>query len=106
MSDALNTAGKPEEALRTAEKAMRLDPAASDSHAYTLGDALIQMGRYEEGIPILKQHLAVYPDNLVAHLFMIIAESELGRGQDAQSEAAEVMRVSHTLRWLRCNLRT
>jgi adenylate cyclase len=94
LSDALNASGKAEEALRAAERATRLDPAAEDFYAYGVGDALVEMGRYEDGITVLKRHLAAYPDNLVAHLFMLIGCAELGRDGEARAEAAEVMRIS------------
>jgi adenylate cyclase len=94
LSDALANALEPEEALRAAEKAMRLDPSAADYYAYCAGDAYVQMGRYQEAIPALKQNLASYPNNLVAHLMMIIANTELGRQQDARADAADVVRIS------------
>jgi adenylate cyclase len=94
LSDALNGAGRPEEALRAGEKAARLDPIRADFYAYTIGGALVEMGRHQEGITVLKRHLAAYPDNLVAHYFMIVAYAELGRDRDAHAEAAEVMRIS------------
>jgi predicted Zn-dependent protease len=65
-----------------------------DFYAYTIGGALVEMGRHQEGITVLKRHLAAYPDNLVAHYIMIVAYAELGRDPDARAEAAEVMRIS------------
>ncbi len=94
LSDALFIAAKPEEALRAAEKAMRLDPAARDLYAYAAGDAYARMGRYQEAVPLLQQNLAAYPNNLVAHLAITVAYVELGRDQDARAEAAEIMRIS------------
>ena len=94
LSDALNNAESPEEALAAAEKATRLDPVRKDYYAYAVGDALVSMGRYEDGIRVLKKHLAAYPDNLVAHEFLIVAYEELGRERGARAEAAEVMRIS------------
>jgi adenylate cyclase len=94
LSDALNAAGRAGEAVRAAEKAMRIDPLAGDFYAYALGDALVEMGRYQEAVIVLKRHLAVYPDNLVAHLFMVVAYAELGHDRDAHAEAAEIMRIS------------
>jgi hypothetical protein len=73
---------------------MRLDPGAEDFYAYAAGDALVGMGRYEEGVTVLRRHLAAYPDNLVAHLFLVIASAELGRDQDARAEGAEITRIS------------
>jgi tetratricopeptide (TPR) repeat protein len=56
-----------------------------------LGD---EMGRYQEAVPLLKQNLAAYPNNLVSHLFLASTYVELGRDQDASAEAAEIMRIS------------
>jgi adenylate cyclase len=95
LSDALAVSGlKPDAALRAAEQAIRLDPAGQDFYTYALGDVYNQMGRYQEAIQVLKRHLAAYPNNLVAHLVMIMAYAELGRDQDARAGAAEVMRIS------------
>jgi tetratricopeptide (TPR) repeat protein len=94
LSDALNASGKAEEALSAAEKAVRLDPAAQDFYLYAVGDAYVELGRYDEGVGLLKRHVAVYPNNLVAHLFIAVADVELGRDEDAHNEAAEVTRIS------------
>jgi adenylate cyclase len=94
LSDALAVAAKPEEALRAAEKAMRLDPAGRDYYAYAAGTAYNEMGRYQEAVAALKRHLAANPNNLVAHFSLVIAYVELGRDQDARAEAAEIMRIS------------
>ena len=61
---------------------------------YAVGDAYVELGRYDEGTDLLKRHIAVYHNNLVAYLFLAIADTELGRDQDARGEAAEVMRIS------------
>jgi len=73
---------------------MRLDPANQDLYAYAVGNAYNQMGRYQEAIPILKRHLAAYPNLLTGHLALATAYAELGRDQDARAEAAQVMRIS------------
>jgi predicted Zn-dependent protease len=51
-------------------------------------------GRYEDAIPVLKQSLAAYPNTMVSRVSLIIAYVELGREEDARTEAAEVMRMS------------
>jgi adenylate cyclase len=94
LSDALETVGKPEEALSAAEKAIRLDPSGQDAYAGEVTNGYFHMGRYQETISVLKRNLAAYPNNLVAHLGMVLAFEELGRDQDARAEAAEVMRIS------------
>jgi adenylate cyclase len=52
------------------------------------------MGRYEEAIPILKQHLASYPNVYQGHLQLIVNYTELGREDEARAEAAEVLRIN------------
>jgi adenylate cyclase len=94
LSNALNNSARPEEALRAAERAIRLDPSFEDLYAYMVGISYVEMGRYQESIPVLKRNLASYPNNLVAHLYIIVAYTELGRDRDAQAEAAEIMQSS------------
>jgi len=52
------------------------------------------MGRYQEAIPLLKRSIAAYPSSPWAHVALIVAYTELGRGQDAHAEAAEFKRIS------------
>jgi predicted Zn-dependent protease len=56
--------------------------------------AYVEMGRYDAAIPILKQHLAAYPNNLVGYLALVIAYAEVGRNADARAQAAEINRIS------------
>jgi adenylate cyclase len=94
LSNALNGEEKPEEALRTSEKAMRLDPARQDFYAYSAGIAYNEMGHFQEAIPLFKRNLAAYPNNLSSHVGLLFAYAELGRDQDARAEGAEIMRIS------------
>jgi tetratricopeptide (TPR) repeat protein len=54
LKDALLTFGRPEAAICTIEKAIRLDPAGEAFYAYFIGAAYVQNGRYQEAIPFLK----------------------------------------------------
>jgi adenylate cyclase len=92
LSDALTVSNKPEDAVRAAEKAMRLDPTRSDFYGYFIAVPYVLMGRYEEAIPLPKRHIAVYPGQPWAHAALVVAYIELGRDADAQAEAAEFMR--------------
>jgi tetratricopeptide (TPR) repeat protein len=94
LSVALTAVGKPSEALDTIEKAMRLDPAGHDFYAEIIGGAYETMGRYQDAIQTLERPVAASPNDLWAHLSLIIAYIELGRDSDARLEAAEVMRIS------------
>jgi tetratricopeptide (TPR) repeat protein len=73
---------------------MRLDPSRQDFYAYFIAAPYVEMGRYQDAIPLLKRHLAVYPDMAWAHAVLIVADMELGREQEAQAEAVELNRIS------------
>jgi adenylate cyclase len=90
LAHALTFAGKPEEGLRTAEKAMRLDPTSRDFYAGEVGFAYAVMGRYQEAITILRTHLVRVPNDLGAHMTLCFAYVESGREREAQGEASEV----------------
>jgi len=94
LADALTAANKAEEAVRAAEKATRLDPLRADFYAYFIASPYVLMGRYQEAIPLLKRHIAVYPGQPWAHIMLAISYIELGHDQEARAEAAEAIRMS------------
>jgi adenylate cyclase len=94
LAQIMGDSGKPEDAIAAVEKAMRLDPKGRDFYLFFEGWAYAQMGRYAEAIPLLKQHLARFPNNVSAHVHLIVDYTELGRDQQAREEAAEVLRIS------------
>ena len=94
LSDALTQSNRPEEAVRAAKKAMRLDPSRQDFYAFFIATPYVLMGRYQDAIPLLKRHLALYPNQPWARFVLILAYTELGREQDARHEAAELKRIN------------
>jgi adenylate cyclase len=94
LSDALASDGQPQEAIHVAEKGMRLDPALHAWYAYFIGHPYVDMGRYEEAIPLLKEHVTTFPDQVWGHYMLAGAYTALGRNQEAQAEASEVRRIS------------
>jgi adenylate cyclase len=94
LSEALGVSNRVEEALHAVEKAMRLDPSRQDFYAFFIGQAYVDMGRYREAIPLLKRHLAVYPNQPWAHVALIEAYSELGDNQEARAAAAELKHIN------------
>jgi TolB-like protein/DNA-binding winged helix-turn-helix (wHTH) protein/Tfp pilus assembly protein PilF len=94
LAEILDFSGKPAEAVGLAEKAMRLDPRNRDFYLFHEGWAYTQMGRYAEAIPVLKRHLARYPNYVGDHLLLVVDYTELGREDEARAEAAEVLRIS------------
>jgi adenylate cyclase len=97
LADALNVSGKPEQAVRAVERAIRLDPAQRDFYAYDIGLAYLEMERYQEAITVFERVVATSPNYLYAHLDLVIANEELGRDKDARAEAAVVMQISPQL---------
>ncbi len=94
LSDALINSDKFEEAVEAAKTAMRLDPAHQAFYAYFVGSPYVFMGRYNAAIALLQKHISVFPDNLWAHAMLAMAYVELGRNQDARTQASEVMRIN------------
>jgi adenylate cyclase len=97
LVDALTVSNRPQdlkEAVRLVEKQMRLDPSRRDFYAYFIAAPYVVMGRYDDAIPLLKQHLQAYPNMAWGHAMLIVAYTELGRNQDAQAEAVDLNRIS------------
>ncbi len=73
QANALNLAGRPEEALRAVEQAMRLNPHYSPFYLLQLGFAYRRTGRYAEAIAILKETISRNPNLIPAHLHLAIS---------------------------------
>jgi len=97
LADDLDLAGKPEDAIESLNKAIRLDPRNRDWYLVELAFAYTLMGRYAEAVPLLKRHLARYPNEMGGHWLLTVANVELGRMDQARAELAQVMRVSPQL---------
>jgi adenylate cyclase len=94
LANIMDESRKPADAVGFAEKAMRQDPNERYVYLFNVGWSYTQMKRYAEAIPILKLYLAHYPNNFAARANLIIDYTELGREQEARTEAAELVRTS------------
>jgi tetratricopeptide (TPR) repeat protein len=94
LAEILSFAGRAEEAIGMAEKAMRV--GVPDPHWFlpTLGQAYCLTGRYEEAIATLQKFISRSPNWLHAQLVLAIAYSETGREEEARAAAAEVLRIN------------
>ena len=68
----LNSAGRPEEALRMVEQAMRLNPRYPPVYLFQLGWAYRSTGRYAEAAATLKEFLSRSPNALGAYLILAL----------------------------------
>lgn len=104
-------AGKPEETLTYVQKARRLDPRHPEIGCLQEGWAYNYMGHYAEAAEALNEcenssinwQNSGGAYNPATHVGLVFAYSQLGRGQEAGNEAAEVLRVSPGFSWKRCS---
>lgn len=85
--------GRPQEAIGWIEKGMRLNPRCGPPCLLNLGFAYREAEQYEKALVPLKQVLALWPNGLAPHWNIAVCYSALGRQEEAQAEAAEILRV-------------
>jgi adenylate cyclase len=90
-----NYAGLPEEAIRSFERAIRMSPV--DPRLYTtltgIGQALIELRRFDEAIVVLKKALRQNPSNSGTYRCLASAFAHLGRDAEAHDAAARVLEI-------------
>lgn len=89
QADALNLAGRPAEALRAVEQAMRLNPRYPPNYLFDLGLAYQLTGRYAEAITTLQEALSRSPNFIPAH--NVLARSYWLQWLSQQSFAAQTL---------------
>ncbi|HEV8716503.1 MAG TPA: tetratricopeptide repeat protein [Candidatus Binatia bacterium] len=73
QANVLNFAGRPEDALRMVEQAMRLNPRYLPLYLWELGFAYRLTGRYAEAITTFKDAISRSPNHIPAHLQLAIS---------------------------------
>jgi adenylate cyclase len=89
----LTDAGQADEAIPLLKKAMRLSPTYQAWYLKSLGDAYNAVGRHEEAAEAYKQFLDRSPESTRGHPGLIVSYMWLGREGEAQSYAAELLRI-------------
>jgi adenylate cyclase len=89
QAEALNYAGRPEEALRAVAQAMRLNPHYPPLYLLELAWANENTGRYAEAIAALKTLLLRNPNFLIAHFHLAL--NYLLQWGSQQSPAAQTL---------------
>ncbi len=93
QADVLNYAGRPEEALRAMEQAMRLNPHYPPLYLFELGGAYYLTGRYIEAVATLQEFLSRSPSHLYGHLVLALSylwQWDFQQSADAQTLAQAV----------------
>jgi TolB-like protein/predicted Zn-dependent protease len=93
LGDSLSYAGRPQEAIPHFKRLIRLSPLDPSMGLLGLNFVYIMMERYEEAITEIKKALHYQPDFLTAHARLAGCYAALGREEEADAEAAEVLRL-------------
>ena len=91
--NSLTYAGRPEEAIPLLQKVIRLNPFGPAFIYSNLGMALGMAGRFEESVSASKKAIQRAPNDIWAHLTLVVPYSMMGREKEARAEAAEVLRI-------------
>jgi len=94
IAGALGLAGRWEEGLGYAKKAIRLSPFPPVIYFWVLGRAYFMTGQYDKAVETFKKAVHVNPDYLVAHAFLAASYSSIDRQAEAAAEADEVLRIN------------
>jgi len=90
----LVNAGRPVEAIPVFKKAMSLNPIPPSWYFANLGDAYRNTEQYEKATLEYKKAIQQQPDHMFAHLGLAVCYVRLNRQEDANAEAAEVLRIN------------
>ena len=84
---------RPEEALESVKRAMRLSPNFPPFYLFVLGNAHRLLGHYDEAIDALERQAELLPpQSPFAHANLANVYMQAGREDDARAAAAEVLR--------------
>ena len=89
----LNYAGRPEEAIDSIQKGLRLSPFPPANHLQILGNAYREAGRYEEAITEYKKCIKRAPNNIVAHQNLALTYALDGRYEEARQTWSQVLKI-------------
>ena len=94
FSATLIYAGRKEEAIRLAQKAIHLNPIPPAWHFQNLGLAYTNAGMYEEAIPKFKKALYRNPNYIRLHIGLAVCYSLLGRKEEACAAVTGILEIN------------
>ncbi len=93
LGAALNRAGRPEEAISLAQKAMRFSPLHPSWYVDVAAHANRLLGRYEEAVALYQRAIIQTPEYITPHIGLTACYAAMGRLEDARAQAAQVLRL-------------
>jgi len=94
LAQVFYSVGQPTKAIEIAKAQMRLDPFHPHFAPLIAGIAYYLLKEYQEAQRWLREATSRAPNHQYGHAFLAAAYAQLGRVEDARSEAAEVLRVN------------
>lgn len=93
LGTSLKYAGRPEEAIDSIKKALRLSPFPPTGFIRGLGTAYIEAGRYGEAITEFKKCIKRVPNDIMAHEALALTYALDGRYEEARETWSEVLKI-------------
>jgi tetratricopeptide (TPR) repeat protein len=94
MAQALNYAGRPDEAIAHNDKAFRLNPTGAPTYYYTHASiSYFLTGRYEDTINVCNEALNRWPQDVPERARLSMAYMALNREEKARKAAQELLRI-------------
>jgi tetratricopeptide (TPR) repeat protein len=87
-------AGENEEAITLFKEALRLNPKPPNALYRHYGNALANVGRYEEAIYFQKKAIEQNPNDIYAYMVMASVCSMAGREDEAKAAAKEILKLN------------
>jgi adenylate cyclase len=94
LGSMLYWAGRSEEALGVLQQAIRLDPFHPPNYLEHLAGAYSGVGDYDQCVEAAKRGIALDPNYVGLHVDLAACYAALGREEDAQATAAEILRTN------------
>ncbi len=94
LGKALVFVSRYEESVSEYKKAMRLNPIPPNYYLWSLGYAYAWTGQYDEAIKWSEKAVRQQPNDIFARIMMATVYNFSGRDEEAQVEAAEVLRIN------------
>jgi TolB-like protein/class 3 adenylate cyclase/Tfp pilus assembly protein PilF len=86
-------AGEPEEAVKSFEIAMRLNPTMDVARQYSIGWGYYLVGRYDEAARLVETALGQYPGDYYNYSCLAASYAQLGRMEEAAKAARDTLRT-------------
>jgi adenylate cyclase len=86
--------GRPEDGLKLATRAMRLNPITPSFYFHVVGDAYMDTKQYDEAVAAYNKGLLNHPDNVALRTRLVAAYIVTGKEKEAREAATELVRRS------------